>query len=73
MIKIENSQDLISKLGNSNLPINVIKDITFQTFIIDTQLPSTGSAIYILDTNETIPHQGSLPEIEEQIDGYKNT
>ena len=51
MVEIFNMQDLIKKLENKDLPYEVLKDIVFNAFIIDTQLTNK-STIKLLEQNQ---------------------
>lgn len=69
MVEIFNMQDLIKKLENKDLPYEVLKDIVFNTFIIDTQLTNK-STIKLLEQNESIIIPDVQPEVETIIDNY---
>ena len=69
MVEIFNMQDFIKKLESKDLPYEVLKDIVFNTFIIDTQLTNK-STIKLLEQNESIIIPDVQPEVETIIDNY---
>ena len=74
MIKIKNTTEAIQKLAQQELSHNLIKDILLNTFIFDTQFNTySANEIVLLNNNEKYDTASLIPEIQEEVDGYKKT
>jgi len=74
MIKLKNTNDAKIKLANEDLSPELLKDILFQLFIMETQFQEDNlNEIIILNKDEPKYQVDLIPEIEEEIEGYKKT
>lgn len=74
MIKIKNTTEAIQKLTQQELSHNLIKDILLNTFIFDTQFNTySANEIVLLNNNEQYDTHSLIPEIQDEIAGYKKT
>jgi len=74
MIKLKNTNDAKTKLANEDLSPELLKDILFQLFIMETQFQEDNlNEIIILNKDEPKYQVDLIPEIEEEIEGYKKT
>ena len=72
MIKLKNTNDAKTKLANADLPPELLKDLLFQLFIMETQFEGdTLNEIIILNKDEPQHQIDLIPEIEEEIEGYQ--
>ena len=74
MIKLKNTNDAKIKLANEDLSPELLKDILFQLFVMETQFQGdTLNEIIILNKDDPKHQMDLMPEFEEEIEGYQKT
>ena len=72
MIQIQTTEEAIEKLADEEIEIEVLKDILFQAFLMDTQFKGcTDNKIIILKSNEEYVLPDLVPEIDETVGNFR--